>query len=116
MEDIHAARSAAETQTTPTRADHVGSASVGLGVFVPYVGAELLRMILAMARNASIPETAVLPPEECWRLLQGDSVGRLAVWVNDHPEIFPINSKVHHESLVSWTGAGTSLHPLSAGR
>lgn len=76
---------------------------------MPYLGGQLLRMILAMTTDASIPETAVLPAEECWRLLQGDSVGRLAVWVNDHPEIFPINYKVHHEALVFRTGAGTKL-------
>ncbi|MET4144790.1 nitroimidazol reductase NimA-like FMN-containing flavoprotein (pyridoxamine 5'-phosphate oxidase superfamily) [Arthrobacter sp. UYCo732] len=76
---------------------------------MPYVGAEPLRMILAMTTDASIPETAVLPTEECWQLLRGDSVGRLAVWVNDHPEIFPINYKVDHKSLVFRTGAGTKL-------
>lgn len=76
---------------------------------MPYNGPTLLRMILAMTTDASIPETAVLPTEECWRLLRGDSVGRLAVWVNDHPEIFPINYKVDHGSLVFRTGAGTKL-------
>jgi hypothetical protein len=55
---------------------------------------------VGMTTDASIPETAQLPTEECWRLLRGASVGRLAVWVHDHPEIFPINYKVHHESLV----------------
>jgi hypothetical protein len=66
-------------------------------------------MLGGMTTDASIPETAQLPPEECWRLLQGASVGRLAVWVKDHPEIFPINFKVHRESLVFRTGAGTKL-------
>jgi nitroimidazol reductase NimA-like FMN-containing flavoprotein (pyridoxamine 5'-phosphate oxidase superfamily) len=68
-----------------------------------------LRRITDMTTDESIPETAVLPTEECWRLLRGDSVGRLAVWVNDHPEIFPINYKVDHGSLVFRTGAGTKL-------
>lgn len=36
-------------------------------------------------------------------------MGRLAVWVSDHPEIFPINYKVDHGSLVFRTGAGTKL-------
>lgn len=76
---------------------------------MPYMAAPVLRMIVAMTTDASIPETAVLPPEECWRLLRGDSVGRLAVWVNDHPEIFPINYRVDHGSLVFRTGAGTKL-------
>jgi hypothetical protein len=66
-------------------------------------------MLVGMTTDASIPETAQLPVEECWRLLRSASVGRLAVWVQDHPEIFPINYKVHQESLVFRTGAGTKL-------
>jgi hypothetical protein len=66
-------------------------------------------MLVGMTTDASIPETAQLQTEECWKLLRGASVGRLAVWVHDHPEIFPINYKVHHESLVFRTGAGTKL-------
>lgn len=62
-----------------------------------------------MTADASIPETAELPAKECWQLLRGDSVGRLAVWVNDHPEIFPVNYKVDHESIVFRTGPGTKL-------
>jgi nitroimidazol reductase NimA-like FMN-containing flavoprotein (pyridoxamine 5'-phosphate oxidase superfamily) len=62
-----------------------------------------------MTADASIPETAVLQANDCWKLLLGDSVGRLAVWVNDHPEIFPVNYKVDHESLVFRTGPGTKL-------
>ncbi|WP_131681350.1 pyridoxamine 5'-phosphate oxidase family protein [Pseudarthrobacter sp. YALA5] len=62
-----------------------------------------------MTADAPLPETAELLPKDCWQLLRGDSVGRLAVWVNDHPEIFPINYKVDHESLVFRTGAGTKL-------
>jgi len=66
-------------------------------------------MLVGMTTDASIPETANLPTEECWALLRGGSVGRLAVWVHDHPEIFPINYKVDHETLVFRTGAGTKL-------
>lgn len=62
-----------------------------------------------MTADASIPESAVLSAKDCWELLRGDSVGRLAVWVHDHPEIFPINYKVDHESLVFRTGPGTKL-------
>jgi uncharacterized protein len=62
-----------------------------------------------MTTDPSTPETAELPKDECWKLLRGGSVGRLAVWVHDHPEIFPINYKVDHETLVFRTGAGTKL-------
>ncbi len=66
-------------------------------------------MLVGMTTDASIPETANLPTEECWKLLRDASVGRLAVWVHDHPEIFPINYKVDHETLVFRTGASTKL-------
>lgn len=62
-----------------------------------------------MTSDPSTPESHELPKDECWKLLRGGSVGRLAVWVHDHPEIFPINYKVDHESLVFRTGAGTKL-------
>jgi hypothetical protein len=38
--------------------------------------------------------------------LRGVSVGRLAGWVKDHPDIFPVNSKVDHASPVFRTGEG----------
>lgn len=37
------------------------------------------------------------------------SVGHLAVWVEDHPDIFPVNYKVDHGTLVFRTGAGTKF-------
>jgi hypothetical protein len=50
-----------------------------------------------------------LPVHECWELLGGSPVGRLAVWVEDHPEIFPVNYVVDHGSLVLRSGEGTKL-------
>ena len=50
-----------------------------------------------------------LDHHECWRLLRSVSVGRLAVWVDDHPDIFPINYKVDHGTLVFRTAEGTKL-------
>ena len=35
--------------------------------------------------------TEILEPRECWELLRGVSVGRLAVWLGDRPDIFPVN-------------------------
>lgn len=55
------------------------------------------------------PATEVLPPGACWELLRGVSVGHLAVTVDDHPEIFPVNYKVDQETLVFRTGEGTKL-------
>lgn len=56
-----------------------------------------------------MPAAEDLATNECWRLLRSVSVGRLALWVNDHPDIFPVNYKVDHGTLVFRTGAGTKL-------
>ncbi|RAN76699.1 flavin-nucleotide-binding protein [Bacillus sp. SRB_336] len=53
--------------------------------------------------------TEDLAAHECWALLRGISVGRLAVWDKDHPDIFPINYTVDHGTLVFRTGVGTKL-------
>jgi uncharacterized protein len=50
-----------------------------------------------------------LDSHECWRLLRGVSVGRLAVWVENHPDIFPVNYMVDHGTMVFRTGEGTKL-------
>jgi|SRR5215218_9711978 len=55
------------------------------------------------------PKFEDLESHECWRLLRAVSVGRLAVWVEDHPDIFPINYTVDHGTLVFRTGEGTKL-------
>ena len=52
----------------------------------------------------------VLDANACWDLLRGVSVGHLAVLVDGHPEIFPVNYKVDHGSVVFRTGDGTKLH------
>src|SRR5690242_20813761 len=68
-----------------------------------------------MSNEASTPQAEVLSSSECWKLLRSVSVGRLAVWVNDHPDIFPLNYKVDHGTLVFRTGAGTKLSASLAG-
>ncbi|MFJ6156185.1 pyridoxamine 5'-phosphate oxidase family protein [Pseudarthrobacter sp. NPDC092184] len=60
-------------------------------------------------RNAS-SAVEVLDANACWDLLRGVSVGHLAVLVDGHPEIFPVNYKVDHGSVVFRTGEGTKLH------
>jgi uncharacterized protein len=55
------------------------------------------------------PDTERLAVHECWELLRGISVGRVGLWVEDHPEIFPINYTVDHGSVVFRTGQGTKL-------
>ncbi|MEV8181007.1 MULTISPECIES: pyridoxamine 5'-phosphate oxidase family protein [Micrococcaceae] len=53
-----------------------------------------------------------LPVHDCWAQLRKVSVGRLALWNKDHPDIFPINYTVDHGTLVFRTGEGTKLTAL----
>jgi len=67
------------------------------------------------SKTSPVDGIEVLTPEQCWSLLRGVSVGRLAVWVQDHPDIFPINYKVDHGTLVFRTAEGTKLHAALEG-
>ena len=53
---------------------------------------------------------------ECWRLLEATEVGRLAVSMANHPDIFPINYVVDDETIVFRSGAGTKLAAAVLGR
>lgn len=53
---------------------------------------------------------------ECWRLLRLHEVGRLAVSITDHPDIFPVNYVVDGDGIVFRTGAGTKLAAAVLGR
>ncbi|MEL7207892.1 MAG: pyridoxamine 5'-phosphate oxidase family protein [Actinomycetota bacterium] len=55
----------------------------------------------------------VIPLDECWELLAGERVARLAVVVDQRPEIFPVNSAVTEERTVVFrTAEGTKLESL----
>jgi nitroimidazol reductase NimA-like FMN-containing flavoprotein (pyridoxamine 5'-phosphate oxidase superfamily) len=56
-----------------------------------------------------------LTVQECWAMLRGQVVGRLAVVHDDRPDIFPVNYVVDRGSVVFRTGSGT-LFSSSAGR
>ncbi len=56
--------------------------------------------------DSDVEELAV---NRCWDLLREAGVGRLAVWVEDHPDIFPINFVVDHGTLVFRSAEGTKL-------
>ena len=47
--------------------------------------------------------------DECWELLADDAVGRIAVVVDGHPEIFPVNYVLDRRSIVFRTSGGTKL-------
>ncbi|CAG7619138.1 pyridoxamine 5'-phosphate oxidase family protein [Rhodococcus opacus] len=55
------------------------------------------------------PSLRELAVNECWALLRTESIGRLAVWVDDHPDIFPLNYAVDHGTLVFRSGRGTKV-------
>jgi hypothetical protein len=50
-----------------------------------------------------------LSQSACWALLRTTTVGRLAVWVDDHPDIFPLNYAVDHGTLVFRSSSGTKV-------
>lgn len=47
--------------------------------------------------------------DDCWELLASAVIGRLALVVDGHPEIFPVNFVVERRSVVFRTGAGRKL-------
>jgi nitroimidazol reductase NimA-like FMN-containing flavoprotein (pyridoxamine 5'-phosphate oxidase superfamily) len=58
----------------------------------------------------------VLATNESLELLRSSVVGRLAVSITDHPDIFPINYVVDHGSVVFRTAEGTKLAAAVLGR
>lgn len=60
--------------------------------------------------NAESPWT--LDATDCWDFLRSASVGRLAVIIDDAPEIFPVNFTVEHSALVIRTGDGTKIDAI----
>ena len=50
-----------------------------------------------------------LSTPESWTLLGDAVVGRLAVMIDDRPDIFPVNHLVDHGSVVFRTAAGSKL-------
>ena len=52
---------------------------------------------------------AILESNQCWELLRASEVGRLAVSIGNHPDIFPVNFVVEHGTVVFRTAEGTKL-------
>ncbi len=61
--------------------------------------------------TSNTPESGLeeLSVDACWAFLRAQSVGRLAVWVVDHPDIFPLNYVIDHGTLVFRSRRGTKL-------
>lgn len=62
-----------------------------------------------MENKQKVSPAEMLESQECWALLRQVSVGRLAVWLDDGPDIFPVNYVTDHGTLVFRTGTGTKL-------
>jgi nitroimidazol reductase NimA-like FMN-containing flavoprotein (pyridoxamine 5'-phosphate oxidase superfamily) len=58
----------------------------------------------------------VLETNACWQFLRDSDVGRLAVSITDHPDIFPVNYVVDHGTVVFRTAEGTKLAGAVLGR
>jgi nitroimidazol reductase NimA-like FMN-containing flavoprotein (pyridoxamine 5'-phosphate oxidase superfamily) len=58
----------------------------------------------------------VLETNTCWELLRRNDVGRLAVSIADHPDIFPVNFVVDRGAIVFRTAEGTKLAGAVLGR
>jgi uncharacterized protein len=58
---------------------------------------------------------AVLDLHECLALLRRRDLGRLAVTIGDHPDIWPINYIVDHGTVVFRTAEGTKMSALLFG-
>ncbi|RBY75476.1 pyridoxamine 5'-phosphate oxidase family protein [Geodermatophilus sp. TF02-6] len=56
--------------------------------------------------DASLEE---IPPEECYRLLATQEIGRLGVNAEHHPLIFPVNFGLDGSTIVIRTRPGTKL-------
>lgn len=57
--------------------------------------------------------TVILDENECWDLLLGASLGRLAVSVRNQPEIFPVNFLAHDGKILIRTAQGEKLVQLT---
>ncbi|MEO8829437.1 pyridoxamine 5'-phosphate oxidase family protein [Lapillicoccus sp.] len=55
------------------------------------------------------PGREILSATDCWDRLREAPVGRLAVIVHSHPEIFPVNHLVDDGSLLFRSAEGTKL-------
>lgn len=55
------------------------------------------------------PPNFQLSIDQCWALLDSEVVGRIALIVDGHPEVFPVNFVLQRRSIVFRTAGGTKL-------
>ena len=54
----------------------------------------------------------LLAVEECWRLVEAEEIGRVAVLVDGIPEIYPVNHAVDDHSIIFRTDPGSKLRGI----
>jgi uncharacterized protein len=59
--------------------------------------------------NTTTTPEGQLSIDECWDLLANEIVGRVALIVDGHPEIFPVNFVLQRRNIVFRTAGGTKL-------
>lgn len=60
------------------------------------------------------PRAEVLTPQECWSLLRSVPIGRIAITIDEQaPAVYPVNFRVHRNSIVFRTGDGSPLAALT---
>lgn len=62
------------------------------------------------------PRLEELTEDQCWRLLARKSVGRLAVSIENRPDVFPVNYRLDAETLIVRTAPGLKLAAATLGR
>lgn len=55
----------------------------------------------------------ILDDSQCWEYLESQELGRLAVSVGAHPDIFPLNYIVHDQRLLFRTAEGSKLASIA---
>lgn len=61
------------------------------------------------------PAVGVLAASECWRLLENESVGRLAVHHHDGaPDVYPVNFRARNGALYLRSGPGGKLRSIAS--
>lgn len=55
----------------------------------------------------------ILAEDECWRLLQDQQFGRLAVSVAGRPDIYPVNFVMYQGNIVFRTAEGSKLASMA---
>jgi len=63
--------------------------------------------------SAAAPETTVLDGAACWRLLDREGIGRLAISLEDGVDIFPLNYLSSHGRLYFRSAPGAKILQLT---